>query len=341
MQQGYCPSWKKQQHCWMSLRGAGTTKLSLPDAAVTCSTLNSASLAPAAAAAAAAVVLAAQPLPGSSSSSSSSAGDDALVLSVAQLWEFGHEMGHALHLVLSSRQPACHLSGRFLPPSLLEVPSQLFERLFTSPHILAQLCHHHQTAQPLPAHLAGPLASYYSRRYASPLALSARAAAGLAEHMLGQYGDEAGGCGIWRGSWQLLSELPGAAAAAGSLRELSLLPVMAASNGTYHCYLISWCIAARLAEQVFEPLLQQTSGASSTTDGSQRVAELQLAAATVMGMHAGLSRQELVCQLQTACGIPSFNAALMASRDQLLEDLALGSADQLHTDLQRWLWTPE
>lgn len=61
--------------------------------------------------------------------------------------------------------------------------------------------------------------------------------------------------------------------------QLSLLPVMAASNGTYHCYLISWCIAARLAEQVFEPLLQQTSGASSTTDGSQRVAELQLAAA--------------------------------------------------------------
>jgi hypothetical protein len=36
------------------------------------------------------------------SSSSSSSG--ALVLSVGQLWEFGHEMGHALHLVLSSRQ---------------------------------------------------------------------------------------------------------------------------------------------------------------------------------------------------------------------------------------------
>jgi hypothetical protein len=36
-----------------------------------------------------------------SSSSGSSSG--ALVLSVGQLWEFGHEMGHALHLVLSSR----------------------------------------------------------------------------------------------------------------------------------------------------------------------------------------------------------------------------------------------
>jgi hypothetical protein len=36
-------------------------------------------------------------------SSSSSSSNGALVLSVGQLWEFGHEMGHALHLVLSSR----------------------------------------------------------------------------------------------------------------------------------------------------------------------------------------------------------------------------------------------
>jgi hypothetical protein len=35
--------------------------------------------------------------------SSSSSSSDAVVLSVSQLWELGHEMGHALHLVLSSR----------------------------------------------------------------------------------------------------------------------------------------------------------------------------------------------------------------------------------------------
>jgi hypothetical protein len=39
----------------------------------------------------------------SRSSSSSSRSSGALVLSVSQLWEFGHEMGHALHLMLSSR----------------------------------------------------------------------------------------------------------------------------------------------------------------------------------------------------------------------------------------------
>jgi hypothetical protein len=35
--------------------------------------------------------------------SSSSSSSDAVVLSVSQVWELGHEMGHALHLVLSSR----------------------------------------------------------------------------------------------------------------------------------------------------------------------------------------------------------------------------------------------
>ncbi|KAF6250594.1 hypothetical protein COO60DRAFT_795943 [Scenedesmus sp. NREL 46B-D3] len=242
-------------------------------------------------------------------------------------------------LLLRCRQPACHLSGRFLPPALLEVPSQLFERLLTSPAHLAQLCRHHTTAQPLPPHLAGALASYYGQRYASPLALSARAAAGLAEQMYGRYGDESAGCGIWRGSWELLSGLPGAVAAAGSLRELSLLPVMAASSGTYHCYLISWCVAARLAERVFEPLLRQTSDCLSTSDGMDGSAGLQLAAANVMAMHAGMSLQELVQLLQTACGLA--NTDVYAHDSQLLEDLATGGAGQLKADLQRWLWTPE
>jgi hypothetical protein len=120
--------------------------------------------------------------------------------------------------------------------------------------------------------------------------------------------------------------------------QLSLLPVMAASSGTYHCYLISWCVAARLAEQVFEPLLKQTSG-SASRDGADGLAELQLAAAYAMGMHAGVSRQELVQQLQAACGLP--NNGSDADGGQLLEDLAMGGAGQLKADLQRWLWTPK
>jgi hypothetical protein len=120
--------------------------------------------------------------------------------------------------------------------------------------------------------------------------------------------------------------------------QLSLLPVMAASSGTYHCYLISWCVAARLAEQVFEPMLEQTSG-SASRDGADGLAELQLAAACVMGMHAGVSRQELVQQLQAACGLS--NNGSDAVGGQLLEDLAMGGAGQLKADLQRWLWTPK
>jgi hypothetical protein len=121
--------------------------------------------------------------------------------------------------------------------------------------------------------------------------------------------------------------------------QLSLLPVMAASSGTYHCYLVSWCVAARLAEQVFEPLLRQTSGSASGSDGGDGLAGLQLAAAYAMGMHAGMSRQELVHQLQAACGLPNNDNDGFGGR--LLEDLAIGRAGQLKADLQRWLWTPK
>jgi hypothetical protein len=124
--------------------------------------------------------------------------------------------------------------------------------------------------------------------------------------------------------------------------QMSLLPVMAASSGTYHCYLISWCIAARLAEQLFEPLLRHTSGAAShLPDDAHTLEDLQLAAASVMGIHAGLSQQELACKLQTACGLQQSGASPAASGEWLLEDLAAGSVDQLHGDLQRWLWRPE
>jgi hypothetical protein len=121
--------------------------------------------------------------------------------------------------------------------------------------------------------------------------------------------------------------------------QLSLLPVMAASSGTYHCYLISWCIAARLAEQVFEPLLQQTSGSAIDSNGADGLAGLQVAAARVMGMHAGLSAQELVLRLQEACGMSNNGSDAVGM--QLLEDLAMGGAGQLQADLQRWLWRPE
>jgi hypothetical protein len=62
------------------------------------------------------------------------------------------------------RQPACHLSGRFLPLQQLELPSQLMERLMLQSGVLARVCLHHNTKQHMPGHLAAVLADYYGSR---------------------------------------------------------------------------------------------------------------------------------------------------------------------------------
>lgn len=121
-------------------------------------------------------------------------------------------------LLLSRRQPACHLSGRFIPPSLLEVPSQLIERLLTRPSVLMQLCRHHQAQQPLPADMAAALAAHYGCKYNSGLAVLGRVAAGLAEQMYGHFGGD--GDNYWRGSWEAVSGLPREVASHGCLKEV-------------------------------------------------------------------------------------------------------------------------
>jgi hypothetical protein len=53
-----------------------------------------------------------------------------------------------------------------------------------------------------------------------------------------------------------MSGLPPSVAAAGSLREVSLLPVMAAHQGTYHCYLSAFKQAEQLYQEAVKPLLE-------------------------------------------------------------------------------------
>jgi hypothetical protein len=68
--------------------------------------------------------------------------------------------------------------------------------------------------------------------------------------------------------------------------QVSLLPVLAAHQGTYHCYLLAWVQAAQVYEQVLQPLLQMQA-----KDGTQVVpchkspAELQAAARAVFTAH--------------------------------------------------------
>jgi Zn-dependent oligopeptidase len=79
---------------------------------------------------------------------------------------------HACLPACCCRQAACHLSGRFLPPELLELPPQLMERLMCEPDVLAGVCLHCDSQDHLPAHLATALAAYFSSRCAHSLAAS-------------------------------------------------------------------------------------------------------------------------------------------------------------------------
>lgn len=149
-----------------------------------------------------------------------------------------------------------------------------------------------------------------------------------------------------------------------SCLQVALMPVMAAHSGTYHCYLTGWIIAARLAEKVFEPLLQVEGAAASnghsvsthpsTTEAlpaavhpgktacttSTRTA-LQQAAFAVMSMHAGINSREIAQLLSRVCGLAtavcdSDTSSDGGKLDPLADLIIMPNAEQLRC----WLWQP-
>jgi peptidyl-dipeptidase Dcp len=69
-------------------------------------------------------------------------------------WEFAtilfHEMGHALHHLLSEA-PYPSLSGIEVTWDFVELPSQLNERWLETPEVLDRFARHHRTGEPIPA----------------------------------------------------------------------------------------------------------------------------------------------------------------------------------------------
>ena len=67
-----------------------------------------------------------------------------------------HEMGHALHGLLSQvRFP--RLSGTNVARDFVELPSQLFEHWLEEPEVLTRFARHHQTGEPIPKPLLDKL----------------------------------------------------------------------------------------------------------------------------------------------------------------------------------------
>ena len=75
------------------------------------------------------------------------------LLSPKQLEVLYHEIGHAIHALIS-RTETHHFSGLRTSLDFVEVPSLLMERFASEPGVLARWARHHKTGAPLPRPLA-------------------------------------------------------------------------------------------------------------------------------------------------------------------------------------------
>lgn len=83
-------------------------------------------------------------------------GDGAVLISWDDAQTMFHEMGHALHGLLSDvRYPT--LAGTNVKRDFVELPSQLNEHWLRTPELLARFARHYQTGAPMPAELVAKI----------------------------------------------------------------------------------------------------------------------------------------------------------------------------------------
>jgi Zn-dependent oligopeptidase len=100
-------------------------------------------------------------------------GDRPALWSFAQVDSVVHNLGHALHEVVTQAKYA-QLAGTMVPLDFVEMPSQFLERWLKDARILKQIAVHNQTGEPMPQEMAERLAAaasvakghYYKRQIA-------------------------------------------------------------------------------------------------------------------------------------------------------------------------------
>lgn len=105
-------------------------------------------------------------------------GTPPVLLSLDEVRTLFHEMGHALHHLLSDVTYA-QLAGNQVPRDFVELPSQLFERWMWEPQVLARHARHWQTGETMPPALLAALIA--SRRHGQGFHTLRRAASALVE----------------------------------------------------------------------------------------------------------------------------------------------------------------
>jgi Zn-dependent oligopeptidase len=195
------------------------------------------------------------PATAQASSSSSSSGSklimsigigscDISTLAASTMWELVHELGHAVHLLLSSSGPLMHLSGLYWPKDLVELPSQLMEMLLTHPPSVAQICRHSSTGQQMPGELAGRLAGHFSSRHHSALGMQDKVLTALVDVLYASYGDASD---FWEDVHGEMCSVPGLRA---TFKQLAMIPTAAHHQGLYYMYLYAWVWAVYIWQRV-------------------------------------------------------------------------------------------
>ena len=86
------------------------------------------------------------------------------------LWELCHELGHALHMILSASSSSFHHhQAPWLPVEVLELPSTLMEGLVMRPGTLRVMCRHRDSGEQLSMEMAEKLAKYMKAAWYNPV----------------------------------------------------------------------------------------------------------------------------------------------------------------------------
>jgi intermediate peptidase len=174
------------------------------------------------------------------------------------LWELLHELGHALHFLLSAQRcQRLHLHACRCPMELLEVPSHILERLAMHPASLAAICGHGRSGQPLPPAAAEALARRIRAHWYSPVQYQQQVLTVLLDQLLHTAPGKASArqvAGLWQSVWARHAAAPGMLVTCQQARALHKV---AADHGRAYGYSYAWYLATAFWRREVEPVVEQ------------------------------------------------------------------------------------
>lgn len=172
------------------------------------------------------------------------------------LWELLHELGHAMHFILSAHHCRhLHFHGCRCPLELLEVPSHIFERFAMHPASLRIICRHQATGDLLPEHLAAALAEHIRYHWYSPVQYQQQVMSVLLDQLLHAASSKVTGRDVselWQAVWGRFSAVP---AMLVSCQQAKALHKVAADGSRAYGYMYAWYLATAFWVSHIEPLM--------------------------------------------------------------------------------------